>query len=300
MNLKTYFVVVLIALYGAFAAPRPAEIHKRVIARAYYQDNRYRSFIDPKTSTLASSYCKTCIHSPVKTPSTITTTAYVTAGAAKRGIQEKRALAATTRVAKSHLTSMSSPISINLSSSPNPISTRTSSPTVIPTPADCTINNPIVKNGNFESGLLAPWAVTDVYPGPWASNLYGYGVTKNVYDSTYAFTVLDEAASTYFQLDLGQTLTLCPGQKYGFAASYFMLAAQDEPQTLLSILVDGRVIASSNASDVHAPESYVPIRGTFTAARNMAKLKVRFTAMEKLVVSRACGHYPGLDALSVL
>ena len=124
-----------------------------------------------------------------------------------------------------------------------------------------------------------------VYPGSYDSEYYNYGVTKNGDNSVYAFTVNDEAADSYFQVALGQTLTTCPGVKYNLSARYYMTDAYDGPQTYVTILVDGARIAVSNINDAHTPPRYVTLTGTFTAQGSTAKLEVDFTATDYLECS---------------
>ena len=113
-----------------------------------------------------------------------------------------------------------------------------------------------------------------------------YGVTKSGDASTYAFTVRDDAASSYVEVDLSQTLTVSPGTKYNFAARYFMTDAQAGPQTYVIVQVGGQRIAQSNIRDAHTPARYVSLSGSFTAgAGGTAVLTVRFIATDYLGVT---------------
>ncbi|KAL8837774.1 MAG: hypothetical protein Q9170_002392 [Blastenia crenularia] len=328
-------------LHHAVAAPGVAELDKRVIATSYcFQDNLYRSFIDPKTSASASSFCSTYLRTTVTTATT--TTATVTAVAAKRGLEEKRALAATTQFPASRLSSAcsciltakpsmttvysttatvfitttstsssittSTPTTSTSSSTSSESTTSSSTSTTSSTSSTITTSSttdsssststtsstttsaacgatPIVKNGDFETGALAPWTIASVYPGREDSQYYNYGVTKNGDSSVYAFTVTDNAASSYFNLQLAQTLSVCPGQTYNFAARYFMTDAHDGPQTFVTISVDGKQIAASKITDAHTPPRYVSLSGSFTTgAGGEASLVIGFVATDYLGV----------------
>ena len=95
----------------------------------------------------------------------------------------------------------------------------------------------------------------------------------------------DQAASSYFEIDLSQALTVCPGVKYNFAARFYMTDAHDGPQTYLQVFVDGTRIASSKYTDARTPAKYLPLSGSFTAgAANTADLKVKFIATDYLEV----------------
>ena len=73
MFLTASLVAILASLHYCDAAPGAAGLDKRVIATTYcFQDNLYRSFIDPKTSASASSFCSTYVQSTVSTAATTT------------------------------------------------------------------------------------------------------------------------------------------------------------------------------------------------------------------------------------
>lgn len=269
-------------LHQAIAAPGAAELEKRVIATtSCNRDNLYRSFIDPRTSASASSFCSTYIQSTVKTAAT--TTATVTAAAAKLDLEApeaKRDLGATTYPASR----LSSACSCILTAQPTPTTVYTTTVTVTTTvkpSAACTVPTPIVKNGGFESGL-APWVVATVIPPyPEYSQYESFGVQAPGYNSPNAFTVSDQAASSYFELDLTQTITLCAGQQYKFTAEFYMTDSHNIPtkETYLTFYVDNTVVGASKFSDGKGPPIvWTPLSGTFTAGGSSATLKAAFVA----------------------
>ena len=123
-----------------------------------------------------------------------------------------------------------------------------------------------------------------VYPGEEVSQYYSYGVTNQGDNSVYAFTVTDNAASSYFSLELDQTLTLCPGQTYKFAARFFITDAHDGPQTFLKFAIDDAIIAMSKSADAHTPRRYVSLSGSFSAKGSTATMKAMFIATDYLGV----------------
>ncbi|KAL8709695.1 MAG: hypothetical protein Q9220_005635 [cf. Caloplaca sp. 1 TL-2023] len=180
-----------------------------------------------------------------------------------------------------------------ITSSTTDTSSSSISTTSSTTTSTACATTPIVQNGDFETGSLAPWTIASIFP---AENYgyYSYSVTKPGDNSVYAFTVVDEAADSYFNLQLAQTLTVCPGQKYNLAARYYMTDAYDGPQTFVIVSVDGKQIAMSKFTDAHTPPQYVGLSGSFTASSSgTASLTVAFTATDYLSVSW------GLDNVAV-
>ncbi|KAL8685230.1 MAG: hypothetical protein Q9218_007890 [Villophora microphyllina] len=121
-------------------------------------------------------------------------------------------------------------------------------------------------------------------------NTYGQylavGVTKDGYGgSTYAFTVTDSAASSYVEVDITQTLTLCPNRDYNFAAEFFETDAMDGPQTYVQAFINGQRIATSTAADAHTPKVYEPLSGRFTATSDTVTLTIKFIATDYLGVT---------------
>lgn len=148
-------------------------------------------------------------------------------------------------------------------------------------PAGCTNPSTIVKNGDFESGL-APWSVTQVSPaGPYYTQYITQGVQGPGYKSDNAFTVTDDAASSYFELDLAQTLQVCAGQKYSFSAEFYMTDSHNTPskETYLQIYVDGTQVATSTfAQGQGPPVVWFPLTGKFTAGSNAPVVTAKFIA----------------------
>ncbi|KAL8809163.1 MAG: hypothetical protein Q9223_001920 [Gallowayella weberi] len=286
MILPSTLIAISALLHQAVAAPNAGNLEKRegIATSACNRDNLFRSFIDPRYSASASSFCSTYIRSTVSTAATATATV------SKRALAE-RDLPATTEYPSSRLSSACSCI---LTAKPTPTTVYTTTKTTTKTVAtssstsSCSVPTPIVKNGGFESGQ-APWTVTNVNP-PYDPN-YDYeffNVTSPGYNSAHAYTVTDNLASSYFELDLAQTLTLCPGAKYNFAARFYMTDSKNIPtkETYLTFYVDDvRVAGSVFADGVGPPIVWKPLSGSFTAKGSSAVLKVAFVATNYVVVT---------------
>ena len=93
-------------------------------------------------------------------------------------------------------------------------------------------------------------------------NSPGYGGSKQYF---YANNTL---ASSYNEVDLTQTLTVCPGAKYNFTANYYFTDPGDQPskvkrqlpqgfkQVYVQVAVDGKLMAVSKQSDALVRRSY--------------------------------------------
>ncbi|KAL8726142.1 MAG: hypothetical protein Q9166_006899 [cf. Caloplaca sp. 2 TL-2023] len=197
----------------------------------------------------------------------------------------KRDLPATTAFPASRLSSACSCI---LTATPKPTTvytstktnTRTTTKTVVP--PSCTDAKTIVKNGDFETGSLAPWTVLSSSPElPDYEQYFSYNVTSPGYNSKYAFTMTDDLATTYVEVSIGQSVPVCPGRKYKLSAQGFITDGFNVPmkEQYSELYVDDVRVAL-------APESYIegppivwrPLSGTFTAKATRAALKVRFVA----------------------
>ncbi|KAL8740409.1 MAG: hypothetical protein Q9190_006886 [Brigantiaea leucoxantha] len=275
----------------ALAAPSMPEAEKKAIyPRDCNHDNLYRSFVDPRYSASASSFCSTYIRPTVKTVATTTTTITTTATAANA----KRDLPATTAYEPSRLSSACSCI---LTSLPTPTtvytatvtSTQTATTTIKPSAPGCTNPATIVKNGGFETGSLSPWELLTVIPPlPDYEQYLQVGVTAPGFKSGYAFTANDSAASSYVEIDIGQTVSLCKGQTYKISAMFYMTDSHDGPQTYVTLLVDNNRVAASKASDAKGPPVvWTPLSGTFTAGADTAQIRVQFAATDYLGVQWA-------------
>ncbi|KAL8676371.1 MAG: hypothetical protein Q9186_007103 [Xanthomendoza sp. 1 TL-2023] len=276
MILSVSLVAISALLHQAFAAPNAANLDKRegIASKACNRDNLYRSFIDPRYSASASSFCSTYIRS------TISTAATATATVSQRALEE-RDLPATTAFPSSRLSSACSCI---LTAKPTPTTVYTTTKTTtttVATGSSCSVPTPIVKNGGFEAGQ-APWAVTFVKPAYDPDYDYeSFNVTSPGYNSAHAYTVTDNQASSYFELDLAQTITLCPGQKYNFAARFYMTDSFNIPtkETYLTFYVDDvRLAGSVFADGVGPPIVWKPLSGSFTAKGASAVLRAQFQA----------------------
>lgn len=262
-------------LHQALAIPNN-EKREGIAGKTCNRDNLYRSFIDPRSSASASSFCSTYIRSTVSTVATAT----ATVSAVKRGLEDKRDLPATTQFPASRLSSACSCI---LTATPTPTTVYTATVTTTTTvgAGSCTVATPIVKNGNFESGL-APWTVATVIPDPVDYAQYiSFGVKSPGYNSANAFTVTDDLASSYFELDLTQDIALCPGKKYNFAAKFYMTDSKNIPtkETYLTIFVnDVRIDGSTFADGIGPPIVWKSLTGSFTATGSSATLRAAFVA----------------------
>lgn len=165
---------------------------------------------------------------------------------------------------------------------------------------------PIVKNGDFETGALAPWTLAQTYPAfPIDPQYLTYGLQSPGYGgSKYGVYVTDENGSSYVQVDLSQTLTVCAGQKYNFAAKYYQITT--DPQAHVYVYVDDVLITQSPALPINgtkkrsetAEVAEIPkvaerataadwkdLAGTFTAgASGTAVLRISFVATDFLGV----------------
>lgn len=116
----------------------------------------------------------------------------------------------------------------------------------------------------------------------------GYG------GSSYALIADDNVASSYNQLDFEQSLTVCPGAKYNFAANYYLTDPGDQPskhkrqaskQVYVEASVDDVQIALNKNSDPAGPSVvWRTFTSTFVAGSNSARLKVSFSATNYVAV----------------
>ncbi|KAL9046738.1 MAG: hypothetical protein Q9214_000503 [Letrouitia sp. 1 TL-2023] len=153
--------------------------------------------------------------------------------------------------------------------------------------AKCKNPATIVPNGNFETGALAPWQLLTVIPplDDYVAQYLQLGVDKPGYKSAYKFSVNDTLASSYVEVDIGQNVTLCQGQKYKLSAEFYMTDAHDGPQTYVELWIDGTRVAVSKASDAKGPPVvWTPLSGTFTASAKSQQVRVRFVATDYLGV----------------
>ncbi|MCJ1372877.1 hypothetical protein MMC20_004103 [Loxospora ochrophaea] len=234
-----------------------------------------------KTVTPTTTSTSTTTTTPTTTSTTTTTSISTTSTSITTTTPTTTSTTTTTSTSS---TSTSTTATTPTTTSTITTSTTTTTTTPTPTPTGCSNPATIVQNGGFESGSLAPWTILNVYPGAYDAAYYSYGVRAPGYQSTYAFNVDDEAADSYFDVDLGQTISLCAGQKYNFAAEYYMTDAQDGPQTDVEVYIDGTLIAQSNINDAHTPISWKPLTGSFTASNPNPQLKISFIATDYLEV----------------
>ncbi|KAI4278947.1 MAG: hypothetical protein LQ337_000649 [Flavoplaca oasis] len=154
----------------------------------------------------------------------------------------------------------------------------------------CSASTPIVKNGDFETGTLGPWELTRVQPPlPDYEQYLSVGVgSPGCGGSNNAFTVKDNAASSHVEVELSQqNVTVCAASQYKFAAQFYMTDAKaiPSPQTHVLVYVDGKLIASSKASDATGPPVvWLPLTGTFVGGSSTATLSVKFIVTDYLGV----------------
>ena len=160
-----------------------------------------------------------------------------------------------------------------------------------------------MKNGDFETGVLAPWTLAQTYPDFPLDQYVTYGLQSPGYGgSKYAVSVTDENGSSYVQIDLSQTLTVCAGKKYKFAAKYYQ--ATTDPQAHVYVYVDDAIITQSPALPIDGTKKrsetadvaevveratpaveWKDLAGTFTAGPSgTAALRISFVATDFLGV----------------
>lgn len=156
---------------------------------------------------------------------------------------------------------------------------------------------PIVKNGDLESGSLAPWTLSTPC-GNYDPQYLSYGVKGPGFGgSKYAFIANNKNANSFVELDLEQSLTVCPGAKYNIAAKFYITDPGDQPskknkrqvnpnkQVYVYAYVDDVFIKGNLDSDPAGPPIvWRTLTGTFTASSNHARLKVAFVATDFLGV----------------
>ncbi|KAL8711346.1 MAG: hypothetical protein Q9220_004243 [cf. Caloplaca sp. 1 TL-2023] len=201
----------------------------------------------------------------------------------KRAAKAKRDLPATTFPPAR----LSSACSCILTAAPSPTTVVSTVVTTKTVSSACSVATPIVKNSGFETGSLAPWKLTNVYPPlPDYAQYLSLGVTSPGFGgSKYAFTVNNTLASSYVQIDISQNLTVCAGAKYKLAAKFYETDSGDAQETYVEALVDDQLIYISKAGDAKGPPVvWTNLSGTFTAASAMPVLTIRFAATNYLSV----------------
>ncbi len=161
-------------------------------------------------------------------------------------------------------------------------------------PSTCSVVTPIVQNGDFENGSLIPW--TQTYSNNGDPKLLTYSVKGPGYSgSAYALIAKDDASSSYIELDFEQSLTVCSGAEYDFAARYYITDPENPPafkrkrqagkQVYVQVMVDEVSVALNRDSDPAGPPIvWRTLRGRFVAASGRAQLKVSFIATDLVSV----------------
>ncbi|KAI4245402.1 MAG: hypothetical protein L6R40_002462 [Gallowayella cf. fulva] len=282
-------IILAVALcHHALAAPSELKVEERAVQNNCNRDNLFHSFIDPRHSSSASAFCSTYIRPTLKTTKTTTTTITAANG--------KRDFSAATAFPPSRLSSACSCI---LTAAPSPITTATTvvATVTVTNPSTCSVATPIVKNDDFESGTLAPWTLAPYRD--YDPQYLTYGVSGPGYaGSKYAVIANDRNADSYVELDLQQSLTVCPGAKYQFAAKFYITDPGDQPskkkhkrqvkpnkQVYVYAYVDGTFITGNKDSDPAGPPIvWRTLTGTFTPASNKVQLRISFVATDFLGV----------------
>lgn len=166
--------------------------------------------------------------------------------------------------------------------------TATATVTQTGLPYGCTLPPNPLLNGDFEHGL-APWIVNYVYPSDAAhAKAISYGVESPGYNSAKAFTVHDNKAGSFFELELGQTVQLCYGQRYNVNAQFYMTDTHDRPtkQTQVDLVVDLEVMASSSFSQAQGPPVvWYPLTASFMPGIRPTRLAFDFIATDTVNVT---------------
>ncbi|KAL8856867.1 MAG: hypothetical protein Q9178_006584 [Gyalolechia marmorata] len=140
----------------------------------------------------------------------------------------------------------------------------------------------IVRNGDFRTGSLAPWAVLFSAPKlKYYAQQFSYNVTSPGYNSKYAFTMTDELATTYVAVEIGQNVSVCPGRRYKLSAQVFITDGFNTPmkEQYAELAVDDVIVASAPESYIEGPPIvWKPLDGLFTAKANTAVIKVNLAA----------------------
>ncbi|KAI4257187.1 MAG: hypothetical protein L6R42_005817 [Xanthoria sp. 1 TBL-2021] len=292
-GVKMYFtsssLVLIPALLLRLAASIPAEHQEPAYLATCNRDNLYRSFIDPRYSSLANAFCLDLLRPTISTVLVAAKTHTATATLAKRSLPP------TTAFPPSRLSSVCSCI---LTTTPEPTTIYTSTETIIqPTSktaspsSSCTDTAPIIKNSNFETGSLPPWTILSSDPDlKYYAQYFSYSVTSPGHNSAYAFTMTDDLADTYVAVEIGQTISLCPNRTYKISAQVFITDGGNTPtkEQFAELYVDDLRVAEAPESYVQGPPVVWKVLGgefVSSAEGGTAVVKVRFVATN-LVAAR--------------
>ncbi|KAL8761504.1 MAG: hypothetical protein Q9184_002383 [Pyrenodesmia sp. 2 TL-2023] len=277
-----YVKASLIALSSLFdqalAAPSEVKVEERALHNNCSRDNLFRSFIDPQQSDSASAFCSAYIRPTKKTSCLRFGSNTLTAANGKRNLPPTTSYPALR---------LSSACSCILTKTPSPVTATTTIVTTLTTTkqSTCSVPTPIVKNGDFETGSLAPW--TQTYSNNGDARLLTYSDKAPGYGaSNYALVAKDDFASSYVELDFEQSLTVCTGAKYNFAASYYLTDPGNQwskhkrqvgKQVYVQVTVDDARAAWNELSDPAGPPVvWRSFMGAFFATSSAALLKVSF------------------------
>ncbi|KAL8657109.1 MAG: hypothetical protein Q9226_002242 [Calogaya cf. arnoldii] len=227
------------------------------------RDNLYRSFIDPRYSSAANEFCSDLLRSKLsKNADTASTTL------------PNQSLPATTTYPASRLSSACSCILTSTPSTTQTTATQT-----------CTDTSPILQNGDFETGSLLPWTILSSTPDPLSSPNFTYNITSPGHKSAYAFTMTDNAAASYVEVTIGQTISLCLSRTYRLSAQVYITDGGDtgapRKEQYAELYVDDVLVASAPESFIQGPPRVGKFLGgefTSSAKKLTAVVEVRFVA----------------------
>ncbi|KAI4213657.1 MAG: hypothetical protein LQ349_009267 [Xanthoria aureola] len=147
-----------------------------------------------------------------------------------------------------------------------------------------------------QNGSVAPRNASTPY-GDYLPQYFSSGVKSPGFGgSKYAFIANDQNANSYVELDLEQSVTVCPGAKYNIAAKFYLTDPGDQSSkktkrqftpkmVYVNAYVDDVRIGGSIPSDPAGPPIvWRTLTGTFTATSNQARLKITFVATDFLGV----------------
>ncbi|KAL8845849.1 MAG: hypothetical protein Q9221_009017, partial [Calogaya cf. arnoldii] len=159
-------------------------------------------------------------------------------------------------------------------------------------PPTCTDDDPILQNGDFETRSLTPWTILSSTPNPLSSPNFTYNITSPGHKSAYAFTMTDNAAASYVEVAIGQTMSLCPNRTYRLSAEVYITDGGDtgapRKEQYTELYVDEVLVASAPESFIQGPPrvgNLLEEGFTSSAQEGTAVVKLRFVATNLVAAS---------------